>query len=102
MDPHFSSARNFQLQRQTQPDLSCLIVMQKWEYRIFASHLDPAELVVIMNKSGNDGWELVTVVAVTDYHPLTLIQPEIEVPPEEAEEMVQLEAFRYIFKRPAA
>jgi hypothetical protein len=102
MDPHFSSARNFQLQRQTPPDLSCLIVMQKWEYRIFASHLDPAELVVIMNKSGNEGWELVTVVAVTDYHPLTLIQPEIEVPPEEAEEMVQLEAFRYIFKRPAA
>ena len=75
--------------------------MQKWEYRIFASHLDPAELVVITNKSGNDGWELVTVVAVTDYHPLTLIQPAIEVPPEEAEEVVKLEAFRYIFKRPA-
>src|SRR5438445_13195052 len=68
----------------------------------FASHLDPAELVVIMNESGKDGWELVTVVAVTDYHPLTLIQPEIEVQPEEAEEVVQLEAFRYIFKRPAA
>jgi len=60
------------------------------------------ELVVIMNESGKDGWELVTVVAVTDYHPLTLIQPKIEVQPEEAEEMVQLEAFRYIFKRPAA
>ena len=75
--------------------------MRKWEYRIFASHLDPAELVVIMNESGKDGWELVTVVAVTDYHPLTLIQPEIEVEPEEAEEVVQLEAFRYIFKRPA-
>ena len=76
--------------------------MQKWEYRIFASHLDPAELVVIMNESGKDGWELVTVVAVTDYQPLTLIEPQVEVKSEEAEEIVQLEAFRYIFKRAAA
>lgn len=76
--------------------------MQKWEYRIFASHLDPAELVVIMNESGKDGWELVTVVAVTDYQPLALIESEVKVKSEEAEEMVQLEAFRYIFKRPAA
>ena len=52
--------------------------MQKWEYRIFASHLDPAELVVILNESGNEGWELVTVVAVTDYHPLDLIEPEVK------------------------
>jgi hypothetical protein len=74
--------------------------MQKWEYRIFASHLDPAELVVIMNESGSEGWELVTVVAVTDYHPLDLIEPEAEAG--DAGEMVQLEAFRYIFKRPAA
>jgi hypothetical protein len=29
--------------------------MQTWEYRIFASHLDPAELVVIMNDSGKEG-----------------------------------------------
>ena len=76
--------------------------MQKWEYRIFASHLDPAELVVIMNESGKDGWELVTVVAVTDYQPLALLEPAGEVKSEEAEEIVQLEAFRYIFKRPAA
>jgi len=76
--------------------------MRNWEYRIFASHLDPAELVIIMNESGKEGWELVTVVAVTDYHPLNLIQPETEVDPEEAEEVVPLEAFRYIFKRPAA
>src|SRR5438034_711854 len=48
--------------------------MQKWEYRIFASHLDPAELVVIMNESGAEGWELAAVVAVTDYQPLDLIQ----------------------------
>ena len=53
--------------------------MQKWEYRIFASHLDPAELVVIMNESGKDGWELVTVVAVTDYQPLALLEPAGEV-----------------------
>jgi hypothetical protein len=72
--------------------------MQKWEYRIFASHLDPAELVVIMNESGKEGWELVTVVAVTDAHPLELIEPEVDE--EEAEEVVQVEAFRYIFKRP--
>ncbi len=73
--------------------------MQKWEYRIFASHLDPAELVVILNESGKEGWELVTVVAVTDYHPLDLIEPEVES--DEAGEVVQLEAFRYIFKRSA-
>lgn len=78
------------------------VCMQKWEYRIFASHLDPAELVVIMNESGREGWELVTVVAVTDYHPIDLIEPDVEVEAEDAEEIVQLEAFRYIFKRPAA
>jgi hypothetical protein len=74
--------------------------MQKWEYRIFASHLDPAELVVIMNESGADGWELVAVVAVTDYQPLDLIEPEAAVESDRAKEIVPLEAFRYIFKRP--
>ena len=74
--------------------------MQKWEYQIFASHLDPAEVVMIMNESGKEGWELVSVVAVTDYHPLELIEPEVEA--ERAEEVVQLQAFRYIFKRAAA
>jgi len=48
--------------------------MQKWKYRIFASHLDPAELVVIMNESGDEGWELVAVVAVTDHQPIELIE----------------------------
>jgi len=72
--------------------------MQTWEYRIFASHLDPAELVIMLNDSGKDGWELVTVVAITDYQPLDLIEPE--VPAEEESEVVELEAFRYIFKRP--
>lgn len=74
--------------------------MQKWEYKIFASHLDPADLVVIMDESGAEGWELVSVVAVTDYHPLNLIEPEVDS--EEANEVVQLQAFRYIFKRKAA
>ena len=74
--------------------------MKKWEYRIFASHLDPAELVVIMNESGADGWELVAVVAVTDYQPLVLIEPEAAVESDRAKEIIPLEAFRYIFKRP--
>lgn len=74
--------------------------MHKWEYRIFASHLDPAELVIILNESGSEGWELVTVVAVTDYQPIDLIEPEVDS--EDAGEVVQLEAFRYIFKRPVA
>jgi hypothetical protein len=73
--------------------------MQKWEYRIFASHLDPAELVVILNESGKDGWELIAVVPVTDYQPLDLIEPDVDT---EDTEVVQLEAFRYIFKRAAA
>jgi hypothetical protein len=55
-----------------------------------------------LNESGKDGWELVTVVAVTDYQPLALIESEVEAKSEEEDEMVQLEAFRYIFKRPAA
>ena len=84
---------------QTIPNhLSCLVVKQKWEYRIFASHLDPAELVIILNDSGKDGWELVTVVAITDYQPLDLIEPGVES--KEESEVVELEAFRYIFKRP--
>ena len=74
--------------------------MQKWEYRIFASHLDPAELVVIMDESGREGWELVTVVAITDYQPVALVEPEAVTEPETADEIVPLEAFRYIFKRP--
>ena len=49
--------------------------MQKWEYRVFASHLDPAELVVILNESGHEGWELVALARVTDYYPPHLIQP---------------------------
>jgi hypothetical protein len=80
--------------------MSCWGGMQKWEYRIFASHLDPAELVVIMDESGADGWELVAVVAVTDYQPLALVEPEAAVESDRAKEIIPLEAFRYIFKRP--
>jgi hypothetical protein len=42
------------------------VLMKKWEYRVFASHLDPAELVIMLNESGLEGWELVTVVPVVD------------------------------------
>ena len=79
--------------------------MQKWEYRVFASHLDPAELVVILNESGQEGWELVALARVTDYFPPHLIQPQATalIPDEEEvveEEVVPVEAFRYVFKRP--
>ena len=40
--------------------------MQRWEYKIFASHLDPAELVVILDECGREGWELVALAAVAD------------------------------------
>ena len=71
--------------------------MQKWEYKIFASHLDPADVMTIMDASGSEGWELVSVVAVTDHLPLALLEPNDE----QANELVQLQAFRYIFKRQA-
>jgi hypothetical protein len=77
--------------------------MQKWEYKVFASHLDPAELVVLLDKSGLEGWELVTIAPVTDYQPLELVEPattEQERTADEEGEVVALEAFRYIFKRP--
>jgi hypothetical protein len=82
--------------------------MQKWEYKVFASHLDPAELVVILNESGREGWELVTIAPVTDYHPRELIEPGATMQEPAAvrpdfetdEEVVVLEAFRYLFKRP--
>ena len=85
-------------------DIGHTRVMQKWEYQVFASHLDPAELVVILNESGREGWELVALARVTDYYPPHLIQPEATAPvldADEAEEgVVPVEAFRYIFKRP--
>ena len=77
-------------------------MIQNWEYRIFASHLDPADLLILMNESGKEGWELVAVVRMTDYQPLGLIEPEAKVEAEKADEIVPLEAFRYIFKRPVS
>ena len=77
--------------------------MQKWQYRVFASHLDPAELVVLLDESGNEGWELVTLVAVTDELPLEVIEPTPTTKvrnTDEGEEVAVLQAFRYIFKRP--
>ena len=84
--------------------------MQKWEYRVFASHLDPAELVVVLDQSGLEGWELVTIAPVTDYHPRELIEPTAPMQEsaatlagleaEEGGEVIALDAFRYIFKRP--
>ena len=78
--------------------------MKKWEYKVFASHLDPAELVVILDESGIEGWELVSVVPVVDYHPRELVDPTATLPGPEAdeveEEVLPVGAFRYIFKRP--
>jgi hypothetical protein len=78
--------------------------MQKWEYKVFASHLDPAELVVILDESGREGWELVALAAVVDYHSLKVIEPAAAqaADNDEADEVVPTEAFRYIFKRPLA
>ena len=77
--------------------------MQKWEYKVFASHLDPAELVVLLDESGSEGWELVTLVALIDHLPLEVIEPAAAVQApntDEGAEVVPMQAFRYIFKRP--
>ena len=77
--------------------------MQKWEYKVFASHLDPAELVVLLDESGREGWELITLVAVTDRLPLEVVDLNDSAQSLDAdavEEVVPLQAFRYIFKRP--
>lgn len=77
--------------------------MQKWEYKVFASHLDPAELVILLDQSGGEGWELVTLVAVTDQLPLEVIEPAATTQPRNTDDVaedVPMQAFRYIFKRP--
>ena len=70
--------------------------MQKWEYKVFASHLDPAELVVILDESGAEGWELVTLAEVVDDSPLPVVDPASS----DSDEDAPRQAFRYIFKRP--
>jgi hypothetical protein len=69
--------------------------MQKWEYKVFASHLDPAELVLILDESGREGWELVALAAVVDYHSLEVIEPEAaqRASEDEADEVVPTEAY---------
>jgi hypothetical protein len=77
--------------------------MQKWEYSVFASHLDPAEVVDLLDSSGSQGWELVALVAVTDYHPSEVVKLMDPLPLPEAadsEELIPVNAFRYVFKRP--
>ena len=69
--------------------------MQNWEYKVFASHLDPAELVVILDESGAAGWELVTLVSVIDDLPLPVPDPLGS-----AVRKTPRQAFRYVFKRP--
>ena len=77
--------------------------MQPWEYKIFASHLDPAELMVLLDEEGSEGWELVTVVAVTDHLPVEVVAsgatPQA-LDTDDVDDIVPMQAFRYIFKRP--
>jgi hypothetical protein len=76
--------------------------MQKWEYKIFSSHLDPAELVVVLDHSGHEGWELVTLVAVANQPPFEVIKPVPTIKPrkkDKVEEAAPRQTFRYIFKR---
>jgi len=76
--------------------------MQKWEYKVFASHLDPAELALLLDESGREGWELVAFVPVADRLPLIVAEQEdIEaLDPNEIQEVIPVQAFRYVFKRP--
>jgi hypothetical protein len=77
--------------------------MQNWEYKVFASHLDPAELVLLLDESGRQGWELVTLVSIVDDLPVEAVEPAAAAPELESDEepeVIQMQAFRYIFKRP--
>ena len=79
------------------------VSMQQWEYKVFASHLDPAELVLLLDESGRQGWELVTLVAVVDDLPVAVLEPRVLAEPLDKGEVagvVATQAFRYIFKRP--
>ena len=81
-----------------------LVSMQKWEYKIFSSHLDPAELVVVLDSSGREGWELVTLVAVANEPPFEVIKPvaTTKAPKKnKVAEIIPKQTFRYLFKRPA-
>jgi hypothetical protein len=76
--------------------------MQKWEYKVFSSHLDPAELVLVLDTSGREGWELVTLVAVANQLPFEVIKPVTTTKASKkakAGEAVPVQTFRYLFKR---
>ena len=80
-----------------------LVPMQKWEYKVFSSHLDPAELVFVLDTSGREGWELVTLVAVANQPPFEVIKPVATTKAskkDKAAEVVPMQTFRYLFKRP--
>jgi hypothetical protein len=80
-----------------------LVSMQKWEYKVFSSHLDPAELGVILDSSGREGWELVTLVAVANQPPFEVIKPVTTTKAPKRNrpaEVVPMQTFRYLFKRP--
>ena len=77
--------------------------MQKWEYKVFSSHLDPAELVFVLDTSGREGWELVTLVAVANQLPFEVIKPVATtkvLKKDKVAEVVPVQTFRYLFKRP--
>ena len=83
--------------------MPCLVSMQKWEYKVFSSHLDPAELVFVLDSSGREGWELVTLVAVANQPPFEVIKPvtTTKAPKrDKAAEVIPMQTFRYLFKRP--
>jgi hypothetical protein len=82
-----------------------LVPMQKWEYKVFSSHLDPSELVVVLDSSGREGWELVTLVAVANQPPFEVMKPVTasKAPKrDKAAEVVPVQTFRYLFKRPVS
>ena len=87
------------------PEVLCamLVPMQKWEYKVFSSHLDPAELVVVLDSSGREGWELVTLVAIANQPPFEVIKPVTATKAfkkDKAAEVLPMQTFRYLFKRP--
>jgi len=71
--------------------------------------------VLLLDESGREGWELVTLVAVGDLLPAEVLEPvplmAVDVsepgatppPPfDEAADVLPLQTFRYIFKRPCS
>jgi hypothetical protein len=77
-----------------------LVSMQMWEYKVFSSHLDPTELVVVLDSSGREGWELVTLVAVANQPPFEVIKPVVTTKAskkDKAAEVIPMQTFRYHF-----